>query len=424
MSNWKKNITIEVLGLERDLWDKLDEPEQKTYINAILHYAGFVICAFLGAYTLLYLISSSYLLALIAGTILGLILSSIVRFSLIILRKSIFDVSKSVKRKQVNPLLNNGKQGDKFVAIKPTNTLITTNNSTPIQPTQTTSTTSNRVSTFFKKLSFLKFPTWGGFKITSDSTIPGFAMLIRVVILTNLGLLIVLPLTCLLHFSRVADLNTAKREELKQRFILDARKSLEKKANLFNSNIEEIKTQISKNIGVYQVNGLMKQKQQELAKLNKDLNGFNIENEEDYQKQLKLFNDQIEGKYFLISTFYDAVKFPFFIIVLSGVFYLLFTSHKMLFNIKKSKLFIYPKESTKLYKQIIEKEYNETQAYLKKYLLDKYQYDATPFMENSFWLNPPYCTEKRKFFKKRTAINKQAFLDHFNAPKIPMTIEN
>ena len=90
MSNWKEYITIEVLGLEQDLWDKLDEPEQKTYINAILHYAGFVICAFLGAYTLLFLISSSYLLALIAGTILGLILSSIVRFSLIILRKSIF----------------------------------------------------------------------------------------------------------------------------------------------------------------------------------------------------------------------------------------------------------------------------------------------------------------------------------------------
>ena len=49
MSNWKEYITVEALGLERDLWDKLDEPEQKTYINAILHYAGFVICAFLGA---------------------------------------------------------------------------------------------------------------------------------------------------------------------------------------------------------------------------------------------------------------------------------------------------------------------------------------------------------------------------------------
>jgi len=421
MSNWKKNITIEVLGLERDLWDKLEEPEQKTYINAILHYAGFVICAFFGSYTLLFLISSSYLLALIAGTILALILSSIVRFSLIILRKSIFDVSKSVKRNQIKPLLNNGMQGEKFVAEKPIITT-TSNNSTPSK--QINKDKPNLVAKYFKKISFLKHPQWGSFKITSDSTIPGFTMLIRVVILTNLGLLIVLPLTCLLHFSRVADLNTAKREELKQRFVLDARKSLEKKANLFNNNIEEIKTQISKNVGVYQVNGLMKQKQQELAKLNKDLYGFNIENEEDYQKQLKLFNDQIEGKYFLISTFYEAVKFPFFIIVFSGVFYLLFISHKKLYNIKNSKLFIYPKESTKLYKQLIEKEYNETQAYLKKYLLDKYQYDATPFMENSFWLNPPYCTEKRKFFKKRIAINKQAFLEHFNAPKIPMTIEN
>ena len=134
MSNWKKNITIEVLGLERDLWDKLEEPEQKTYINAILHYAGFVICAFFGSYTLLFLISSSYLLALIAGTILALILSSIVRFSLIILRKSIFDVSKSVKRNQVKPLLNNGMQGEKFVAEKPIITPTANNNSTPTKP--------------------------------------------------------------------------------------------------------------------------------------------------------------------------------------------------------------------------------------------------------------------------------------------------
>ena len=232
MSNWKEYITIEVLGLEQDLWDKLDEPEQKTYINAILHYAGFVICAFLGAYTLLFLISSSYLLALIAGTILGLILSSIVRFSLIILRKSIFDVSKSVKRNQVKPLLNNGMQGEKFVAEKPIITTTTNNNSTPTK--LITKDKLNSVKNFFKKISFLKLPKWGSFKITSDSKIPGFAMLIRVVILTNLGLLIVLPLTCLLHFSRVADLNTAKREELKQRFVLDARKSLEKKATQFN----------------------------------------------------------------------------------------------------------------------------------------------------------------------------------------------
>jgi hypothetical protein len=45
-------------------------------------------------------------------------------------------------------------------------------------------------------------------------------------------------------------------------------------------------------------------------------------------------------------------------------------------------------------------------------------------MENSFWLNPPYCTEKRAFFKKRNAISKKDFLDHFNAPKIPSPIEN
>ena len=418
MSNWKEYITVEALGLERDLWDKLEAPEQQTYINAILHYGGFVVCTFLGAYALLYLISSSFLLTIVAGTILALILSSIVRFSLIILRRSIFDVSKSYKSKQVSPLLNNGMQGNRFVAAKP----VVLPETTPKTPT--TPSKPNATSNFFKKLNFLKLPSFKNFKLSSDSPIPGFAMLIRIVILSTIGLLIVFPLTCLLHFSRVEDLNAAKREEIKTRFILDARKNLDKKKNHFQNNIEEIKTQLNQNVGVYQVNGLMKQKQQELAKLTNDLNGFNIENEEDYEKQLKIFNDQIDGKYFLISTFYDAARYPLFLFVFVGVFYLLFMAHKRLINIKNSKLLVYPIESTKLYKQIIEKEYNETQAYLKKYLLDKYQYDATPFMENSFWLNPPYCTEKRAFFKKRNAISKKDFLDHFNAPKIPSPIEN
>ncbi len=406
MTDWKKNITIEVLGLERQLWESVDISEQKAYINAILHYVGFVICAFMGSYALLYLISSSFLLTLITGSMLGLILSSIVRFSLIILRKSIFDVSKSYKKNQVIPLLNGTILNAK-------------NNSQPHS-----SRVRKVVIGFINKINFIKFPKWRFAKITGDSKIPGLAMMIRLIILSTIGLLLTFPIACLFHFSEVENLNTIKREQIKQRFVLDARKNLDKKTSLFRTNIEEIKNQISKNIGIYQVNGLMKQKQKELEKLNKDLDGFTIENEEDYQKQLKIFSDQIGDKYFVISIFYAAVNFPLFFPVFFAVFYLLFYSHIKLILIKNSKIYIYPKESTRLYKEAIEKEYHETQAYLKQFLLKNYQYDASPFMENSFYLNPPYCTEKRTFFKKRLPITKQAFLDHFNVPKKIGNIEN
>jgi hypothetical protein len=285
MTDWKKNITIEVLGLERQLWESVDIPEQKAYINVILHYVGFVICAFMGSYALLYLISSSFLLTLITGSILGLILSSIVRFSLIILRKSIFDVSKSYKKNQVSPFLNG--------------TILNTKNNSQSHSSRVRKV----VFGFINKINFNKFPKLRFSKITGDSKIPGLAMMIRLIILSTIGLLLIFPITCLFHFSKVEDLNTIKREQIKQRFILDARKNLDKKTSLFRTNIEEIKTQISKNIGIYQVNGLMKQKQKELEKLNKDFDGFTIENEEDYQKQLKIFSDQIGDKYFIISIF-------------------------------------------------------------------------------------------------------------------------
>ena len=397
MSNWKKNITIEVLGLERELWEKVDVSEQNAYIKAIMHYLGFVICAFVGSYVLLYLISSSLLVALTAGTMLGLILSSIVRFSIIILRKSIFDVAKSYKKNQVKPLLNGS------------NLIVNNSKATP-------KVINNAAINFIKKIRVSNYFSWKFTKINADSKIPGFAMMIRLLILSTIGLLLIFPITSLLHFSKVDNLNTIKREEIKQRFILDARKNLDKKTSLFRSNIEEIKSQITKNTGVYQVNGLMKEKRKELEKLNQDLNGFAIENEEDYQKQFKIFSEQIGDKYFIISIFYAAVKFPLFSLVFLGVFYLIFYAHIKLILIKHSKSFLYSRESTKLYKDVIEKEYKETQAYLKELLMKKYQYDASPFMENSFYLNQPYCTEKRTFFKKKSPITKQAFLDHFSAP--------
>jgi hypothetical protein len=115
---------------------------------------------------------------------------------------------------------------------------------------------------------------------------------------------------------------------------------------------------------------------------------------------------------------------PLFTIIFCLIFYLIFFAHYKLIILTKSSIYSYSDQSTVYYKQIIEKEYSETQEYLTILLKDKYSYDAKPFIDNSFWLNPPYCTEKRKFFKKRDIITKQAFLDHFNSPQIPVTIEN
>ncbi len=101
MNNWKDDITIGVLGLEHNLWNKIEDAEKKVYNTVIIHFMIYVGCLFISSFTLVFLISSSYFTSIFFGIILALILTTIVRFSLIILRRSIFD-QKNIKIQDID----------------------------------------------------------------------------------------------------------------------------------------------------------------------------------------------------------------------------------------------------------------------------------------------------------------------------------
>ena len=95
MTGMLENMTIALFGLERDLWIKTEDTEKNSYSTAMLCYACFLSLALISSVTLIYLVSGSLFLSLPTGLLVCLIIGSVVRFSLIILRRSIYDEVKT-----------------------------------------------------------------------------------------------------------------------------------------------------------------------------------------------------------------------------------------------------------------------------------------------------------------------------------------
>ena len=95
------SLTISMFGLEKQLWEETPKGEQKMYIWAFLFFVFFMILAITSGITLLYLITSSIFISIPFGLVLAFVIGSILRFSLVILRKSIFDLEKIKPEKKV-----------------------------------------------------------------------------------------------------------------------------------------------------------------------------------------------------------------------------------------------------------------------------------------------------------------------------------
>ena len=194
MSELSENITIELFGLEKDLWKQTMDTERSVYGTAMWCYIGFLILACISSCMLVFLITGNIFSSIFGGILVALIIGSIVRFSMIILRRSIFDEIK-VKENAAT-----------IIAKQPE----ATNSSVPVPPVKRFS----KLKSLFRKLKF----NWP----TSHSKVPGFAGLIRLVIMTMMGLLVLFPLATLLHKSSIDELNDHKRAFYKQEFEKDA----------------------------------------------------------------------------------------------------------------------------------------------------------------------------------------------------------
>ena len=385
MSELSENITIELFGLEKDLWKKTMDTEKSVYGTAMWCYMGFLILACISSCMLVFLITGNIFSSIFGGILVALIIGSIVRFSMIILRRSIFDEIK-VKENAAT-----------IVAKQPE----ATNSSVPVPPVKRFS----KLRSVFRKLKF----NWP----TSHSKVPGFAGLIRLVIMTMMGLLVLFPLATLLHKSSIDELNDQKRAFYKQEFEKDANVALVNSLSLLNKEKSLIEEDLIKNAGIYQSDGLVREKRQAIARIDSLIVAEKASHEERYAIQYDHFLEELEGQYFIALSFTSVIKMPFFYLALVIILFLLTYPHLLLYRLKTNHTYVYSTESTTYYKTIIDEAYRAREKEGYEYLEKEFGYKRKGYHQDVYWANPPYNTIPHHPFVERKEIKKEILLQSF-----------
>jgi hypothetical protein len=392
MSDTIENITIDLFGLERELWEKTSDGEKNSYNRTTICFMVFLLLACVASCMLVYLITGHFLSALPGGILASLIIGSIVRFSMIILRRSIFDELKA--KQQVTP------------PTKQTAPATVTNQAAaqaaPAQPAAAKS------AVFRRMLGKFKFK-WPG----AQSKVPGFAGFIRLVIMTVMGLLVLFPLVTLLHKSAIEELNDAKRQYYLQEFEKDGQMALANSLTLLNREKAANEADLIKNAGIYQADGLVREKKLAIARIDSLIVVEKADHAERYALQLEHFKEELDGQYFLSLTFRSVVTMPFFPIALALIAFLLVYPHFLLYRLKTNQVFVYSALSTGHYRKIIDMEYKDTTTTGYAHLEQRFGYKPKGYDKDVYWENTPYNTEPHKPFAERKPMTKEKFLESF-----------
>lgn len=384
MSELAENITIELFGLEKDLWEKTMDTERSVYSTAMWCYMGFFVLACISSCMLVFLITGHLFSSIFGGLLVALIIGSIVRFSMIILRRSIFDEVKG-KQKIVTPV------------VQPADNSISTSKPSVSR--------FSKLKALFSKVDF----KWPG----AHTKVPGFAGLIRLVIMTVMGLLVLFPLSTLLHKSAIEEINQQKRSYYIQEFEKDANVALTNSLNLLNKEKSLIEQDLIKNAGIYQADGLIREKRQAIARIDSLIVIEKASHAERYTIQYDHFLEELEGQYFIALSFKSVTKMPFFYMALVLIVFLLSYSHLLLYRLKTNQGYIYSTLSTNHYKNIIDKAYTETTTEGYAHLLKKFEYKPKGYDKDVYWENPPYNTIPHQPFAERKQIKKEILQQSF-----------
>jgi hypothetical protein len=397
-------IVITMFGLENNLWFQTDQKEQKLYLRAMLYYLGFLLMAILAGIYLLYLVTSSVFIAVPAGLLLAGIVSSIVRFSLIIFRRSIFDPEKikNSKKNEINSIIN-----ENAISQSPSIKSSTIPKITEVEnifPLKKVKDFVKGIKQFFSDRLKISLPT-------KDTPIPILSGIIRFLILSALGLLVLFPLACLLNFPLIEKLNEEKRQEYLNQFVKTEANKFQIQTSHLTKSIAEVENNINENKSIYQKDGMLKQKQDEVNRLKKQLDNLKINNLHESGLRLSKFQSEMSKRYFIVLSFKAIVRYPLFFLVLLIVAWLIITPHLLLYRLKTNNQFSYSLLSTRYYKDKIDVEYTAFQDFKIDYLKKNFSYSPQGEKDDVYWENPPYCTVRRQIFPKRKRLNKKEFLN-------------
>jgi hypothetical protein len=375
--------TIILLGLEREVWEGTPESEKSSYKGVALCFFGLNVLSLIATFFLGYLLGFGWVTAVLFGGIASFILMSIVRFSLIILRRSVFDYENE-RAKLDSKLITSTEKAD--------------TPSTSFIQSSLKALKTGIFSPFRSLRTYLKGSN-------SQNKIPGLAGFIRWSILSTVAMLIIFPLAAILHKSYVDRINDEQRTSYINGFLLDETARLNKSIGELKSEIEQIRQGI-------------KTGRESLSSESQALNEARIKMLEEKIEEVKSQSERnietviqkLNGKYFLVYTLYAIRTKPgcYFSLVL--VLGLILIPHWVLYRLKTNPNSYYSEKAVLKYRSIIDEEYQKTETEGYARLKMAFGYEPGDFKKNIHWKNTPYNTVPRVHFSKKVKLTKSEFL--------------
>ena len=352
-------ISVGLFGLEYELLECVREEEKNIFFKLSFLFLVLASICIASSIVLFLLICPILWVSMLVGPLLALIFLSIIRFSILTIQRSLYE---------------------EHIPEIPNET---------IQPLNT----KDKLNRFLNKLTF-----------------PGIESIMRIVVNGIMGFLIIFPAVSLLHFKGLESLNQQKRDLVFNEFISSKTNAFTTENNRFNNKIKQLEKNLFSIASIESQGGVYAVKQRELNKLKTEQTQYKEIFIPNLEMETKRLIRNLSNQYFIIYTFSKAITYPDFIFVAIAILGLLFYLHYLQHSIKTNETYEYAKLAKEKYTSIVLQDYNQTKLQIEKSLNDKFPKLKIDLDQISKWKNPPFNTEEKINFTKRSRILKSELL--------------
>ena len=345
-------FVIAVLGLEESLWIQISAAEQRKYSIAVFLFAILSALCMVASFVFIYMITSTTIVAILGGLILTFILISMIRFSLLSMRKSVFDKPNIEETTEL--------------AVKPNGIL-------------------QKLKSKIKSIFSFK-------PITADSAIPGLAMVIRLFFMSVIATLIIFPLACLMNYSNIQQITIQKRNALVEAFEQQEKSQSIKEGERLLLQIDQLNNQIKNYKGFYYENSLGQKLKETLIQTKAAYATHLQQAEINQSNNLAQYQKQIANSYFPVLSFNYVYNTAGFWLVVGIVCYLLFYPHFLIAILNKFKIYHYANLAIEKYRKSIDEDYFALNNYSDNLIKKRYPKLFSSIQKNDLWADYPYKT--------------------------------
>jgi hypothetical protein len=336
----REKLAIWTLGLEEDIWAGISASEKNLYQQVGYCYVALSALASSASFTLMWLITSSVVATTPSGIMLSFIIANIIRFSLITVRRSLYN---NPSAKVITPAPPGNLQLKFLYLIK-------------------------------KFVATLK---------------PDFSAVIRTFVMLVMLQMIVFPNTILMMWKSVSEDNAAKRAELVDVFTSRKTASINKQLEKNNLQIQRIKEgmdTLTEKPG--ETNLLLQKKREERRLLLAENQVLNMQLDSVASVWAPQYSATIEKAYFPVMTFAKVGKTSLLLFVEVILLCLMFYPFRQLRRLKQGNQFNYSANSTAYYREKVFEDYRQHLNIIQKNLI---KYGVTSEY-HGIWSDPPFCT--------------------------------